>query len=121
MYNLAIAYAVLAVYLFGVCASGLLGAILNFRGSKRTGEKVMNFVQHYYFARCGSTVQCSGSILACRGSTPDAVARACMRADYLHSPIPQVREHYVAGAGLAQIAWFFTMAASLFSGYTVSG
>jgi hypothetical protein len=32
-----------------------------------------------------------------------------------------VREHYVAGAGLATVAWFFTMAASLFSGYSVTG
>ncbi|KIY93073.1 hypothetical protein MNEG_14890 [Monoraphidium neglectum] len=32
-----------------------------------------------------------------------------------------VKEHYVAGAGLMQFTWFFTMAASLYSGYSVSG
>lgn len=32
-----------------------------------------------------------------------------------------VKEHYVAGAGLMHVTWFFTMAASLYSGYSVSG
>ncbi|KAF8067290.1 cyclin-C1-1 [Scenedesmus sp. PABB004] len=36
-------------------------------------------------------------------------------------PGTAVRQHYVAGAGLATVTWFFTMSASLFSGYTVSG
>lgn len=33
----------------------------------------------------------------------------------------QVKEHYAAGAGLMSFTWFFTMAASLYSGYSVSG
>eukprot|EP00879_Flechtneria_rotunda_P027833 GHRR01029839.1.p1 GENE.GHRR01029839.1~~GHRR01029839.1.p1 ORF type:complete len:229 (+),score=67.26 GHRR01029839.1:107-793(+) len=33
----------------------------------------------------------------------------------------KVQEHYVAGTGLASVVWFFTMSASLFSGYTISG
>ncbi|GBF88910.1 sodium:pantothenate symporter [Raphidocelis subcapitata] len=32
-----------------------------------------------------------------------------------------VKEHYVAGLGLMQVAWFFSMSASLYSGYSVSG
>lgn len=32
-----------------------------------------------------------------------------------------MKEHYVAGHGLGTVVWFFTMAASLFSGYSVSG
>lgn len=33
----------------------------------------------------------------------------------------QVKEHYTAGSGLLHVSWFFTMAASLYSGYSVSG
>lgn len=33
----------------------------------------------------------------------------------------KTHEHYMAGGGLATLVWFFTMSASLFSGYTVSG
>ncbi len=33
----------------------------------------------------------------------------------------QLREHLMAGGGLGAIVWFFSMAASLFSGYSVSG
>jgi hypothetical protein len=32
-----------------------------------------------------------------------------------------VREHFMAGKGLRSVVWFFTMAASLYSGYSVSG
>ncbi|GFH18646.1 uncharacterized protein HaLaN_15485 [Haematococcus lacustris] len=31
------------------------------------------------------------------------------------------REHFMAGNGLGMVAWFFSMAATLFSGYSVSG
>ena len=34
---------------------------------------------------------------------------------------PQVREHFMAGKGLGFVPWFFSMAATLFSGYSVSG
>ncbi|KAF5837517.1 sodium/solute symporter [Dunaliella salina] len=32
-----------------------------------------------------------------------------------------MRNHFMAGTGLGSMAWFFTMASSLFSGYSVSG
>ncbi|WIA33094.1 hypothetical protein OEZ86_006248 [Tetradesmus obliquus] len=66
-----VAYIVMGVYLLGVCAAGMWGAVQHQRGARNTSKKV--------------------------------------------------QEHYVAGAGLATVAWFFTMSASLFSGYTVSG
>ncbi len=33
----------------------------------------------------------------------------------------QVQEHFMAGLGLGLITWFFSMAATLFSGYSVTG
>eukprot|EP00878_Enallax_costatus_P020660 GHUV01021849.1.p1 GENE.GHUV01021849.1~~GHUV01021849.1.p1 ORF type:complete len:275 (+),score=54.69 GHUV01021849.1:271-1095(+) len=71
METFVVAYIVLAIYLFGVCAAGMYGAFLTLRTGMQTGKKV--------------------------------------------------REHYVTIGGLATVTWFFTMSASLFSGYTVSG
>ena len=35
--------------------------------------------------------------------------------------LPQVRDHYMTTTGLGAIVWFFSMEATLFSGYSVSG
>lgn len=74
---------------------------------------------------------------ACAENKPPApeqdnscVGRGPLRGAHVRPPRPppvpgarpaQVSDHWMAGEGLGGMVWFFTMASSLFSGYSVSG
>lgn len=65
---------------------------------------------------------CSAHITTCIATTAKGKPNARdIKHKQNHGIALQIREHFMAGTGLGTFVWFFSMAASLFSGYSVTG
>lgn len=122
-----VSYVVLGIYMLGICAVGILGAVLTLRRGRQSGQHIKVRAPQQHVQQAPAPYQQHQQQLS--SCTHPALRHLCISTRLsvlLHDSAAlllslHAQEHYVAGLGLATITWFFTMSASLFSGYTVSG